>query len=97
MDDFIVPGRKQGGVREIVDVPGTGAPIIKIAAGDLVVVDHGKSGLNFLVPGNYIIVPLEKWVSLLNRAVGKTMAEEADEGEKVSRQVRRALRQDRQN
>lgn len=79
----------------IVDViPGT-APSIKLAPGELLRV--GDVGLRFHEPGPFIVLPLERWVATLNRAVGNEMAKEDAVAERVTRQVRRQLRRDAKN
>jgi hypothetical protein len=97
MDDFIVPGKpkKKGGVREIVDVPGNAAPIVKLSSGDLVVI--GTTGLRFLVPGPYIIVPLDRWTGLLSRAIYNADPQTEESSRQVRRAQQREIIRDRSN
>lgn len=97
MDDFIIPGKpeKKGGVRQIVDVSGSEAPIIKLGEGDLLIV--GETGLHFLVPGPYIVLPLERWTTTLRRSIEVTQRETELDSRQVRRAQHRAITQDRNN
>jgi hypothetical protein len=74
MDDFIIPGqpKKKGGVRTVVDVPGSSAPTVKLGPDDVLRV--GDIGLRFLTPGVYIILPLELWSRTLARSIARAQA-----------------------
>jgi len=97
MDDFVIPGkgRKKGGVRQVVDVAGASAPIVKLGPGDLVIV--GDTGLRFLAPGSYIILPLERWAATLGRAIDNEQRKLEDESRQVRRAQHRELIRDRTN
>lgn len=97
-DDLIVPGRqprKTGGVRRIFDVPPGQAPTIKLAPGSLIVIDD--IGIRLHEEGPFIILPLERWVRTLTKAIAKADQAIEEDSRQVRRAVARSITQDRRN
>jgi hypothetical protein len=82
-------------VKKTIDVPGASAPVVKLAAGDVVAI--GDTNLRFMAPGRYIIVDFDRWTALLQRAVINEQTKIEESSRAVRRAQHRELIRDRTN